>query len=166
MTTISAPPPFLRLSRARFPRYGAALLLALLMSPLADAQPSLDLAQYKGKVVYLDFWASWCGPCRQSFPWMNELLRKYAGDGLEVVAVNVDENSRDAETFLKDVPARFHVIFDPKGQLAESYQVPGMPTSILIDQQGHVRAKRIGFRPDEQAAYETQVRQLLAEKRG
>src|SRR5215472_3824919 len=73
-------------------------------------EPALDLAQYKGKVVYLDFWASWCKPCRQSFPWMNAMEKKYSADGLVIVAVDLDEQRADADKFLKQRPADFDIV--------------------------------------------------------
>src|SRR5579863_797355 len=87
-----------------------ALLIAILMNgPLvaSAAAPDLDLNQYHGKVVYLDFWASWCKPCRQSFPWMNRMLDMYGDKGLVIIAVNLDEDRKDADRFLKEVPAKF-----------------------------------------------------------
>ena len=78
-------------------------------------QESVKLSEYKGKVVYLDFWASWCGPCKKTFPWLNELQKKYGKDGFEVVGVNVDAKKADADKFLVSTPAEFTVLFDPAG---------------------------------------------------
>lgn len=142
----------------------AGLISAALAAPASAADAPLDLSQYRGKVVYLDFWASWCGPCRQSFPFMNALRQKYATQGLAVVAVNVDANRQDANQFLQSTPASFPVVFDSKGSLAEQYNVPGMPTTLLIDRHGKIRDTRIGFRSNEKADYEAEVERLLDEK--
>lgn len=119
-----------------------------------DAAPALDLpgtpgrvvlSSLKGKVVYLDFWASWCGPCRKSFPWMNELQRKYADQGLVVVGVNLDAKQEDAQAFLQRTPAEFRIAFDPQGETPRRFGVKGMPTSFLIHRNGQVVQKHTGF---------------------
>jgi cytochrome c biogenesis protein CcmG/thiol:disulfide interchange protein DsbE len=128
------------------------------------AASSLDLTSFRGRVVYLDFWASWCGPCRQSFPWMETMKNTYEAQGLEIVAVNLDGDRADAEKFLKQFNPTFDVHFDPKGELAELYKVRGMPSSVLIDRHGVRRFTHVGFRPVDGAMYEAQLRELLAEK--
>ncbi|MES2720815.1 MAG: TlpA disulfide reductase family protein [Pseudomonadota bacterium] len=107
---------------------------------------SVSLASLRGQFVYVDFWASWCGPCRQSFPWMNQLSLRARKAALKVVAVNVDENRGDAAAFLRQLPASFTVLYDPAGRVAASYLLPGMPTSFLIGPDGRVRWTHIGFR--------------------
>ena len=99
---------------------------------LPGKQSNVKLSDSKGKLVYLDFWASWCGPCKQSFPWMNALQEKYKSKGLEVIAVNLDANNEDAQKFLATTPAKFTVAFDSKGRTPLQYGVKGMPTSYLI----------------------------------
>ncbi len=128
------------------------------------AAPSLDLASLGGRVVYLDFWASWCGPCRQSFPWMEILKSTYGAQGLEIITVNLDRDRADADKFIKRFNPTFDVRFDPKGEMAEFYKVQGMPSSVLIDRHGGIRFTHVGFRPVDGPLYEAQVRQLLAEK--
>jgi cytochrome c biogenesis protein CcmG, thiol:disulfide interchange protein DsbE len=128
------------------------------------AASSLDLTNSRGRVVYLDFWASWCGPCRQSFPWMETMKSTYEGQGLEIVAVNLDRDRADADKFLKQFHPTFDVRFDPKGKLAELYKVQGMPSSVVIDRHGVTRFTHVGFRPIDGAIYEGQLRELLAEK--
>jgi thiol-disulfide isomerase/thioredoxin len=135
----------------------------MLFSP-AKAASTVDLDQFRGRVVYLDFWASWCGPCRQSFPWMQTVKSKYEAQGLTIVAVNLDTDREDAERFLKQFQPTFTVRFDPKGELAVSYKVKGMPSSVLIDRHGVARFTHVGFRPIDASAYEAQMRELLAEK--
>ena len=102
----------------------------------ATSEAPIDLAAWKGKVVYVDFWASWCGPCRQSFPWMNEMQAKYGAQGLQVVGINLDAKRADADQFLAQLPAKFAVAFDPKADSARRFGVKGMPTSVLVDPQG------------------------------
>jgi len=132
-------------------------------APIWAASP-LDLATFRGRVVYLDFWASWCGPCRQSFPWMQTLKNTYEDQGLTIVAVNLDADRVDAEKFLNQFKPTFDVRFDPDGKLAEIYKVNSMPSSILIDRHGVTRFTHMGFRPIDREVYEAQLRELLAEK--
>lgn len=103
------------------------------------------LEDYRGKLVYLDFWASWCGPCRQSLPILNDIRAQFANDDFEVLAINVDEKLSDALKFLKKYPVDYPVLLDPKGQSPRAYGVPGMPTAYLIDEQGIVIYKHSGF---------------------
>lgn len=116
--------------------------------PDAAGKP-FTLSSLRGQFVYVDFWASWCGPCRQSFPWMNQLSLRTRNAALKIVAVNVDESRDDAAAFLRQLPASFAVVYDPAGKVAASYQLPGMPTSFLIGPEGRVRWTHIGFRPDD-----------------
>jgi len=118
---------------------------------------TFTLSSLRGQFVYVDFWASWCGPCRQSFPWMNQLSQRSRKAALKVVAVNVDENRDDAEAFLRQLPASFTVVFDPAGKAAASYQLPGMPTSILIGPDGSVRWIHIGFRKNEGEVLQSRI---------
>lgn len=128
---------------------------------LPGKQGTIKLADYRGKFVYLDFWASWCGPCRQSFPWMNEMQAKYGKDGLAIVAVNVDQKREDAEKFLSQLPAQFTVAFDAAGTTPKAYAVKAMPTSMLIGPDGTVRFMHNGFRDDQKQAMETKIRDAL-----
>ena len=114
-----------------------------------------------GKVTYVDFWASWCGPCRKSFPWMNEMQRKYAGKGLVIVGVNLDQERSDAEDFLSRIPAEFPVAFDPTGDAPTRYGVKGMPTSVLVGADGKVLAVHAGFNETDAAALEDLIRSHL-----
>jgi len=121
------------------------------------------LNDLQGKVVLVDFWASWCGPCLQSFPWMNGLHARHADDGLVIVAVNLDQDRALAEAFLKKVPAQFRVEYDAKGQVAKSFGVEAMPTSFLIGRDGTVRARHAGFRDKQREGREQEIVQLLKE---
>jgi thiol-disulfide isomerase/thioredoxin len=131
---------------------------------VANADAPLEFDSLRGRVVYVDFWASWCAPCRQSFPWMQTLNDTFERQGLTVVAVNLDRQRGDAERFLAAFRPSFDVRFDPQGTSAERFKVSGMPTSVIIDRKGAVRFTHIGFRPQDREIYEDQVRRLLAEK--
>jgi cytochrome c biogenesis protein CcmG/thiol:disulfide interchange protein DsbE len=121
------------------------------------------LEAYAGKVVLLDFWASWCSPCLQSFPWMNELQQKHGGEGLVVLAVNLDQDRKLADAFLGKTPAQFRVEYDPAGTVARQFDVQAMPTSFLIDRQGNVRTRHAGFKEKHRQGREQEIEQLLKE---
>jgi cytochrome c biogenesis protein CcmG, thiol:disulfide interchange protein DsbE len=131
---------------------------------LPGLKDAVSLAGLKGKVVYVDFWASWCGPCKQSFPFMNELQSKYRAQGLEIVAVNLDAKRADADKFLTDVPAQFTLAFDAKGESARRFEVKSMPSSYLIGRDGKVVAAHKGFKDEERADLESRITQALAAK--
>jgi len=142
----------------------AALMLLIGAWPPAIATGAgdvLDLTAFKGQVVYLDFWASWCAPCRESFPWMNRLQSELAHDGLVVIAVNVDRERADAERFLRKHPTPFRIVYDPDGLLPEKFGVRGMPTSFLIDRNGRVQSRHEGFLLRDRDALRQQVRALV-----
>lgn len=128
---------------------------------LKGLEGSVNLEQYRGKYVYLDFWASWCGPCRQSFPWMNEMQAKYGAQGLQVIGVNVDAKPQEAYNFLAGTPARFVVAFDPAGAAPLSYGIKGMPSSVLIGPDGKVVFEHSGFRPADRAELEGRIKSSL-----
>jgi cytochrome c biogenesis protein CcmG/thiol:disulfide interchange protein DsbE len=128
---------------------------------LSGSRGAVNLAALKGKVVYLDFWASWCGPCRQSFPWMNEMQAKYGAKGLQVVGVNLDAKRADADKFLAEVPANFMMAFDEKGDTPRRYAIKGMPTSLLIGPDGKVIRVHAGFREEERKQLEEAISAAL-----
>lgn len=140
------------------------ICVGVLLAVPSFAQSRLDLKNLRGRVVYVDFWASWCTPCRESFPWMKALESTYGSQGLSVVAVDLDHDRADAQRFLRAFRPNFAVISDPGGKLAERFNVIGMPTSILIDRQGKVRYVHVGFLLKRRAQYEGQVRALLAQR--
>jgi cytochrome c biogenesis protein CcmG, thiol:disulfide interchange protein DsbE len=119
------------------------------------------LDAYRGKVVYLDFWASWCGPCKQSFPFMNSLQSRYADKGLVIVAVNVDTAGEDAQRFLKQVAADFKIAYDPRGEVAKEYAIKGMPSSFLIGRDGKVLSVHTGFNNGSRDQLDLAVQQAL-----
>lgn len=128
---------------------------------LAGASGAVKLSNYRGKLVYLDFWASWCGPCRQSFPWMNEMQAKYGAQGLQIVGVNVDAKEKDARDFLVEMPASFAIAFDPRGETPRTYRIKGMPTSVLIDAEGKVIFEHAGFNANDKAEVENRIKAAL-----
>lgn len=144
-----------------FLKYTVLFLLAL-QSSLAFSNDLLQLDQYKGKVVYVDFWASWCVPCRKSFPWMNEMQQKYGKD-LVVLGVNLDHEKALADQFIKETSPQFKIVFDANGQLATQYQVAAMPSSFILNKQGKVAFKHLGFHIKKQSLYESEIQQLISE---
>ena len=129
---------------------------------LAGPKAPVSLVQLKGKLVYVDFWASWCGPCKQSFPWMNDMQAKYGPRGLQIVGINVDAKTQDAEKFLAQVPASFAVAYDAKGDTPRRYEIKGMPSSVLVGPDGKVIKVHAGFRDDERKALEDAIVAALA----
>jgi thiol-disulfide isomerase/thioredoxin len=121
----------------------------------------VSLDSLRGKVVLLDFWASWCVPCRKSFPWMNTLNERYGKRGLVIVAVNLDKTRDPALTFLESVPASFTVAFDSDGKLAEAYHVKAMPTTYLISTDGKILESHAGFDPRHTTEIETMIAEAL-----
>ena len=122
--------------------------------------PALGLAEVQsapGQFVYIDYWASWCGPCRQSFPWMNALQAKLGPKGLKVVAVNVDVRRADADKFLVHTPAQFTVAYDPQGLSAKTLAIKTMPTSMLVSPEGKVLFVHSGFRTEETGQLEAKI---------
>ncbi len=119
------------------------------------------LDKLRGKVVYVDFWASWCGPCRRSFPWMNEMQQKYGGKGFVVVGVNVDKKRTDADKFLVQNPANFTIAFDEAGTTPAAYAVKGMPSSYLIDGTGKIVYVERGFTDENKAQIEQRIASLV-----
>ncbi len=122
-----------------------------------------SLSEFRGDVVLINFWASWCGPCRQEIPELEKLWLRYKDDGLVVLSVNVDESARDAEAFLEQSPVSFPVVWDSAGELSNQYHVITLPRSILVDRQGLVRARHDGFDASMAATISNEVAQLLEE---
>jgi thiol-disulfide isomerase/thioredoxin len=135
---------------------------ASLPATSVQAQDALDLSAYRGKIIWVDFWASWCTPCRRSFPWLNEVMERYGEQDFVVVGVNLDKERKLAADFLRETPARFPIAYDPEGKFASAYKVVGMPSSFLIDREGKVISSHIGFRRDEQEAYEVAIVDALS----
>lgn len=141
----------------------ALLVLISCSSQAEEWLQNFDLDEYKGKVVYLDFWASWCGPCRKSFPWLNEMETTYSDDGLVVIGINLDSDIEEAKSFLEKVPAEFVLFHDPEGELADQYKLIGMPSSFVLDRNGEVRHRHVGFKQSEVESYEASIKELLTQ---
>jgi DsbE subfamily thiol:disulfide oxidoreductase len=121
------------------------------------------LADFKGHVVLVDFWASWCAPCKQSFPALNSLHQEFHDVGLEVVAINVDEDAKSAHEFLAGKSPVMTVLFDPRGKSPEAFKVEGMPSSFLIDRDGHIRFRHQGFTEKTRADFRREISLLIGD---
>jgi thiol-disulfide isomerase/thioredoxin len=121
------------------------------------------MAELKGKVVLVDFWASWCPPCKASFPALDVLQRDYRARGVQVIAVNVDEQKKDADAFLAEHPHHLLVVFDPRGASPKAFKVRGMPSSFVIDRHGEIRYSHQGYTANIDAAYRRELDALLSE---
>ena len=123
----------------------------------------VSLADLKGQVVMINFWASWCGPCRKEFPALDQIYAKYKPMGFALVAINVESEKSDAEKFLATTPASFPILFDPDNKVSGSYGVSAMPTTVLVDRQGRVRWLHRAYKPGDEAKYIEQIRAALRE---
>ena len=124
----------------------------------------VSLADLKGQVVMINFWASWCGPCRQELPALDQIYAKYKPMGFTLVAINVESEKADAERFLEKTPASFPILFDPDNKVSGNYGVSAMPTTVLVDRQGRVRWQHRAYKPGDEAKYIEQIRAALREK--
>lgn len=121
----------------------------------------LDLERYRGRVVYVDFWASWCVPCRASFPWMNALEAELGGAGLVVLGVNTGDTAEEAARFLERVPADFDIVYDTDGAIASAHGLEGMPMAYVYDRDGTLVASHIGFNRRRGEERAEQLRELV-----
>jgi thiol-disulfide isomerase/thioredoxin len=124
---------------------------------------NLKLSEYRGDVVMINFWASWCGPCRQEMPLLNALYERYKPLGFTILGVNVEEDSSQAKTLLADVPVDFPILFDNTNKVSQLYHVEAMPSTILVDRNGNMRYLHQGYTPGTEKDYEQQVRALIRE---
>lgn len=138
---------------------GQALPVASLPGPGAAAVPLHD---GKAKLTYIDFWASWCGPCRKSMPWMSQMQQKFGPQGLRIVAINLDAQRADAQRFLEQVPTSVQLAFDASGDSARRFGVKAMPSSVLVGADGKVIEMHQGFREEDPAQLEARFAALLA----
>ena len=123
---------------------------------------TVSLDSLRGKVVLVDFWASWCEPCRRSFPWLRTLHERYAARGLAIVAINLDKSREAAHEFLEQYPAPFLVAFDPSGKTAEAFRVSAMPSTYLIGPTGALLYSHAGFDPKQTGAIETRIQEACS----
>lgn len=123
----------------------------------------LKLSDFRGDVVMLNFWASWCGPCRQEMPILDDLQKRFKKIGFTVLGVNIDEDISDAKGLLKEISVSFPVVFDSKSKVSETYQLDSMPTTVMIDRKGNKRFLHRGYKPGFEVDYEKQIRLLLRE---
>lgn len=130
---------------------------------LPTKDSSVSLEDLRGKVVLVDFWASWCVPCRESFPWMSEMVGKYGPKGLVIVAINLDKDRALADAFLRKHSSPFVVAFDPSGTTAEAFRVDAMPSSYVIDRSGTIVLTHEGFRSKEAMRVEDRIKEALAQ---
>ena len=155
------------------------LAMGLLVSSLATADVSgttapdftlksrsgenIRLEYLRGEVIMLNFWASWCGPCRQEMPHMDAIEEEFRDYGFRVLAVNVDQNRDDAKRFLESVPVDFAILWDHDSTVSELYDVQAMPTTVMIDRNGQARHVHHGYQPGYEDDYRTQIRELIRE---
>lgn len=122
---------------------------------------TVSLEKLRGRVVYIDFWASWCGPCRRSFPWMNDMQQRYGARDLTIVAINVDKRREDADRFLRQYPASFAIVFDAAGTTPGAYDVQAMPSSYVVDRNGRIAAIELGYRDESASKLDAKIRMLI-----
>jgi thiol-disulfide isomerase/thioredoxin len=127
----------------------------------SEQQLTQLMQQHKGKVIYLDFWASWCVPCRKSFPWMNDMQAKYSHQNFVVISINLDAEKSLADEFLQQVPAEFAIIYDAKGGLAQKFKLKGMPSSYLFDREGQLISSHSGFNNKKKQHFEQEILKAL-----
>ena len=124
---------------------------------------SASLSQYKGQVVMLNFWATWCGPCQQEMPLLDQMYRKYKPAGFTLIGVNVDKDAPPVKQLLERKPVSFPVLLDPASQVSKAYHVDEMPSTVLIDRKGNVRFLHRGYKPGDENEYQDRIRQLIRE---
>lgn len=132
--------------------------------PLRGGNAPLGLDKLRGQVVMVNFWASWCGPCREEFPLLDQMYKKYKGMGFTMLGVNVEPESKDAEGFIAKTPVTFPIVFDKDSTVSKLYRVEGMPSTVLIDRNGVLRWVHRGYKSGDENEYLNHVRELLREK--
>ncbi len=132
--------------------------------PGRTAGSPVSLDKLRGQVVMLNFWASWCGPCREEFPLLDQMYKRYRAAGVTIVGVNVEPDSSDAEGFLAKTPVSFPIAFDRDSVASRMFKVEAMPSTVLIDRTGVVRWTHKGYKPGDESEYLDQIRALVREK--
>ena len=127
---------------------------------------TIDLTQFKGQVVMINFWATWCGPCRQEMPLLEDIYKKYKPMGFTMLAVNVEPDSKAAEAWLGKLakPVSFPVAFDVDSKVSKLYKVAGMPSTVFVDRKGNVRVIHRGYKAGDENEYMNNIRMLMREK--
>lgn len=125
---------------------------------------TVSLSSLKGQVVLINFWATWCGPCRKEMPLLEQIQKKYAPLGFTMLGINVEEDPRLMEAFLNDVPVSFPVLLDPANGVSKLYNVSAMPSTVIVDRRGNVRFIHQGYVPGDESKYQDLIRQLIREK--
>jgi thiol-disulfide isomerase/thioredoxin len=125
---------------------------------------AVSLSSLKGQVVLINFWATWCGPCRKEMPLLEQIQKKYAPLGFTMLGVNVEEDTRLMEAFLKDVPVTFPILLDPANGVSKLYNVSAMPSTVIVDRKGNVRFIHQGYQTGDESKYQDMIRQLIREK--
>lgn len=132
---------------------------------LTDANgQSVTLSDLRGQVVMINFWASWCGPCRQEMPLLEQIHQRYEPLGFKLLGINVEENPADGQAFLKERPVTFEVLYDPENGISKLYDVVAMPSTVLIDRKGNIRFLHHGYKPGYENDYQDQIRALVRER--
>ncbi|MET1256041.1 TlpA family protein disulfide reductase [Aliikangiella maris] len=129
----------------------------------SNSGKNVRLSDFRGKVVLLNFWASWCGPCRQEMPILDEIQKKYESLGFTVLGVNVDTKVESALRYLKDTPVNFPVLYDSESKVSELYNVSAMPSTAIIDRDGHVRYIHPGYKSGDEEKYRQKIKALMRE---
>jgi peroxiredoxin len=124
---------------------------------------SLALRELRGQVIMINFWATWCGPCRQEMPLLEQMYRKYQPMGFTMLGVNVEPDPSGAEDWLKETPVSFPILFDKENRVSKLYNVSGMPSSVLIDRKGNVRYLHRGYKSGDENTYLNYIRTLVKE---
>jgi peroxiredoxin len=153
----------------------AALVIALPAVATAPSGPApsfsltskggsqVNLAQFKGQVVMINFWASWCGPCRQEMPLLEDIYKKYNKLGFTLLGVNVEPDSKAADDWLKQTPVSFPILYDKDSTVSQMYDVSGMPSTVIIDRKGNLRMLHHGYKPGDENEYLNSIRTLIRE---
>lgn len=128
------------------------------------AGEAVSLSSLKGQVVLINFWATWCGPCRREMPLLEQIQKKYAPLGFTMLGVNVEEDTRLMDAFLKDVPVSFPILLDPSNGVSKLYNVSAMPSTVIVDRKGTVRFIHQGYMPGDESRYQDLIRQLIRER--
>jgi peroxiredoxin len=134
---------------------------AFTLTALSGGQTALS--QYKGQVVLVNFWATWCGPCQQEMPLLDQMYKKYKPAGFTLIGVNVDKEEPAVKELLARKPVSFPVLLDPANQVSKAYHVDEMPSSVIIDRKGDIRYIHRGYRPGDENDYQDRIRQLIRE---